>query len=191
MNSMMAEIVKLQRDVVDLNKEIASMKSKDQSVAFFSYLTDNIVDPSAGTRVTFRGVDVNTGSAYDATTGVFTAPVPGVYSFAFTASVPPETSDHDIHFVLKKNGRQEMYVFLDGHTQFWLQRSSNTVVHLNKSDTVWMEIQWVKGSNTVAGHGHFDGGDQYHTHFSGFLIHGDQNGRLTYVTKIGTAAVIS
>lgn len=173
MNSMMAEIIRLQRDVADLNKEIASMKSKDQSVAFFSYLTNNIVNPSAGTRVTFRGVDVNTGSAYDATTGVFTAPVSGVYSFAFTASVPPETSDHDIHFVLKKNGRQEMYVFLDGHTQFWLQRSSNTVVHLEKGDTVWMEIPWVKGSNTVAGHENFEGVDQYHTHFSGFLIHAD------------------
>lgn len=149
------------------------MKSKDPNVAFFSYLTDNIVHPSAGTRMIFRGVDVNTGSAYDATTGVFTAPVPGVYSFAFTASVPPRTSDHRIHFVLMKNGRHEMYVFLDGHTQFWLQRSSNTVVHLNKGDTVWMEIPSATGSNTVAGHGNFNVGEQYHTHFSGFLIHSD------------------
>uniref|UniRef100_A0A8W8K638 C1q domain-containing protein n=1 Tax=Magallana gigas TaxID=29159 RepID=A0A8W8K638_MAGGI len=121
----------------------ASMKSRDPSVAFFSYLTDNIVNPSAGTRMTFRGVDVNTGSAYDATTGVFTAPVPGVYSFAFTAS---------------------------GCN---VQCSSITVVHLNKGDTVWMEIPSATGSNTVAGHGNFDGGDQYHTHFSGFLIHSD------------------
>lgn len=150
------------------------MKSKHQSVAFFSYLNDNIVDPPVGTNVAFRGVDVNTGGAYDATTGVFTAPVSGAYSLGFTASVKPETSPHGIHFVLMKNGSHEMHVFLDGQTQIWLQRNSNTVVHLNEGDTVWMEIISVEGSNTIAGgDGNLDGENDYKTNFMGFLIHAD------------------
>lgn len=150
------------------------MKSKHQSVAFFSYLNYNIVEPPVGTHVAFRGVDVNTGGAYDATTGVFTAPVSGAYSLGFTASVKPETSPHGIHFVLMKNGSHEMHVFLDGQTQIWLQRNSNTVVHLNEGDTVWMEIISVEGSNTIAGgDGNLDGENDYKTNFMGFLIHAD------------------
>lgn len=172
--SWMDEINRLHEEMADLNEELASMKSEHQSVGFFSYLTDNIVDPTVGTRVTFRGVYVNTGGAYDATTGVFTAPVSGTYGLGFTASVKPETSPHGIHFVLMKNGSHEMHEFLDGHTQIWLHCISDTVVHLNEGDTVWMEIISVEGSNTVAGRdGNSDREDYYNTTFMGFLIHAD------------------
>ncbi|XP_062607810.1 complement C1q tumor necrosis factor-related protein 4-like [Saccostrea cucullata] len=172
----MAEIIRLQRDIADLNKQntdlnnqIATMKAKDLSVAFFAYLSNDIVHPSAGTKMTFHGLDTNIGSAYDSATGIFTAPVSGTYNFAFTASVPPNPSSHLVHIFLKKNGKKEMYIFLDYHTQFWLQRSSSTVLHLNKGDQIWMEIGSVSGQITVAGYSSAE--DRYHTHFSGFLIH--------------------
>ncbi|XP_061175706.1 uncharacterized protein LOC133184640 [Saccostrea echinata] len=172
----MAEIIRLQRDIADLNKQnadlnkqIATMQAKDLSIAFFTYLTNDMVNPSAGTKMSFHGVDTNIGSAYDSTTGIFTAPISGTYNFAFTASVPQNPSSHQVHIFLKKNGKNEMYIFLDYHTQFWLQRSSSTVLHLNKGDQIWMEIVSVSGQITVAGYSSAE--DRYHTHFSGFLIH--------------------
>lgn len=150
---------------------LATLKSKEESVAFFAYLTNDIVDPTAGHTLIFNGVETNIGNAYDENHGVFTAPTNGTYHFAFLASTPPGTAGHGIHLFMKKNGKNEMYTFLDMNTNYWIQRGASSVLHLNKGDRIWMEVGGIFEHVTLAGHRQSD--DAYHTHFSGFLITAD------------------
>ena len=82
---------------------LATLKSKEESVAFFVYLTNDIVDPPDGQTLIFNGVETNIGNAYDRNHGVFAAPKNGTYHFAFLASTPTGSADHSIHLFMKKN----------------------------------------------------------------------------------------
>jgi hypothetical protein len=42
---------------------LATLKSKEESVAFFVYLTNDIVDPPDGQTLIFNGVETNIGNA--------------------------------------------------------------------------------------------------------------------------------
>ena len=147
---------------------LATLKSKEESVAFFVYLTNDIVDPPDGQTLIFNGVETNIGNAYDRNHGVFAAPKNGMYHFSFLASTPTGSTDHSIHLFMKKNGKNEMYIFLDGNVNYWLQRWASSVLHLVKGDRIWMEVGHSYEHVTLAGHRQSD--DAYHTHFSGFLI---------------------
>ena len=83
---------------------IAVLKAKDLSVAFFAYLTNDLINLTAETMLTFSGIRTNVGNAYDPAHGVFVAPVSGTYNFAFTGSAQPQSQDHGVHIFLKKNG---------------------------------------------------------------------------------------
>ena len=150
-----------------------TLQSKDESVAFFAYLKNDLVDPPAGQTVIFSGVDTNVGNAYDPNHGVFVAPVDGTYHFTFVGSVPPTANRAlGLHLFLKKTGgKNEMYIFFDSNTQFWLHRSSSSILHLSRGDKIWMEVGngWLH--KTLAGYRQND--DAYHSHFSGFLIEAD------------------
>jgi hypothetical protein len=44
-----------------------------------------------------------------------------------------------IHLFMKKNEKKnEMYIFLDENTNYWLQRGASSVLHLAKGDRIWM-----------------------------------------------------
>ncbi|XP_063043374.1 complement C1q-like protein 2 [Engraulis encrasicolus] len=106
LNATEMEVTKLKAEVQQLNKEkcdivkkldataaeVEKLKqggaSKGPSVAFSAslsasgevYLKDTDVSPS----VVYKRVFTNSGNAYDSTTGIFTAPVKGVYFFTFS-----------------------------------------------------------------------------------------------------------
>jgi hypothetical protein len=47
------------------------LTTKDQNIAFFAYLGQDMIDPSTGTTVVFNEVMTNTGNHYDPIHGVF------------------------------------------------------------------------------------------------------------------------
>ena len=54
-------------------------------VAFYARIVGFVASPGEHTTIPFDLVDLNIGGAYDPTTGFFTAPVDGLYSFSYEA----------------------------------------------------------------------------------------------------------
>ena len=115
--------------------------------------------------VIFDLVSVNVGNAYNKYTGVFTAPYKGTYHFNIDISSPPKLGSNSLHVHLYKNDETVGYVFLNGHTQYWIRRTAAVNVILDVGDVVRAAVSRSAGSkpNTIAG-------CCLHSHISGFLI---------------------
>ncbi|KAK3091437.1 hypothetical protein FSP39_019866, partial [Pinctada imbricata] len=149
-----------------------SMTKKSRDIAFFAYISKDLVDPAQGSTIIFDVAKTNDGGAYDPVHGVFQAPINGSYHFQFIGASPHNNNPgHTMHVFISKNGVREAYSFLDGNTDHWVQNTAVIVLHLAKGDRVWVEIGLVAGSHMLGGYRSVD--NATHTHFSGFLIHTD------------------
>ncbi|KAH3856540.1 hypothetical protein DPMN_099130 [Dreissena polymorpha] len=126
-------------------------------VAFQAFLSINIAFPQVKV-VTFNEVPVNIGNAYNATTGIFTAPVNGTYLFSMTIGNP---TGNPGAMMMKKNNEDIGYA-IAGHTTGWNQGSQTTVVRMSVGDVMFVE-----------GEGHVSGnyaGFRKHSSITGILI---------------------
>ena len=146
---------------------IFSVCRKPANVAFMAQLSASIT-PVKGRTVAFDRVETNEGNAYNSTSGVFTAPRNGTYNFNVIASSPPATGLHHLHLFIMKNQVQVGYVFLDDNDKYWIRRTTDVTVHLEKGDEVYVKVDNhdFMGSTMI-------GGCCFHSHFTGFLIGSD------------------
>lgn len=101
-------------------------------VAFTSMLSsDTIVGARAVVR--YDHVVTNLGGAYQRTTGIFTAPYRGLYSFSCTVMSHPS---NNVPLEMVKNGKRVSTVFSAAHT--YPQSSQTIYLVLNQGDHIWM-----------------------------------------------------
>lgn len=113
---------------------------------------------SSDKTVVFRRVITNIGNAYNSATGIFTAPVPGVYYFTFTAFT---TSSKRAY--LRKNGQN--IVSVTDHKDNEDSASNAAVLTLKKWDQVYLVLSGFSNSRHLL----YD--DPFHfTTFSGYLL---------------------
>ena len=139
-----------------------------QSVPVYFYVQRNSNFATLSTPIPFQLARVNEGNAMDLTSGIFTAPRPGIYFFSFTGQMgfPGGSSPAGLRVALYLNGGligagedEETNTVDYQNTQVTLQ----STLQLNKGDQVWMQITWM-----ISGGYLMDAG--YLTHFTGFVL---------------------
>ncbi|XP_039510592.1 cerebellin-2 [Pimephales promelas] len=108
----------------------------------------------------YKHIFLNTGNAYDANTGIFTAPVRGVYVFR----VFSKAFGNPLRAVTAGLFKNDQHIIsTHGHQEAGFISSSNGVsLLLEKGDTVKV--------NLYAGQWIFDNGEHHHSTFSGHLL---------------------
>ncbi|XP_041374698.1 multimerin-2-like [Gigantopelta aegis] len=147
--------------LIQLQTEVDSLKAKaakDVVVAFHAEISVGLTDMLTHSVIRFNKVDVNIGNGYNSGSGMFRAPVSGVYLiFLQVYSVP----GHFVAISLFKKGMEvnEAVAGSGGyHTSTVAQ-----MMHLNKGEDVWE--QHLVGDTSL---------NKYHrVHFSGFLLKAD------------------
>uniref|UniRef100_A0A3B1ICJ6 C1q domain-containing protein n=1 Tax=Astyanax mexicanus TaxID=7994 RepID=A0A3B1ICJ6_ASTMX len=112
------------------------------------------------TNLIYSKVLTNIGEAYNSHTGVFTAPVRGVYYIRFTGSEYGNTSNN-IGVNLYKNGQNLLHLGENGSDGLAKHISSGVTLELEAGDVVYTRLP----ANYVLW-----GGSDFRTTFSGFLI---------------------
>ncbi|KAK3088831.1 hypothetical protein FSP39_024280 [Pinctada imbricata] len=133
---------------------------KETLVAFLVFSSRRTISTHPGA-VVFDRANVNIGHAYNTHTGIFTAPVSGIYSFSISL-----TGDNgDVHGYIKQMGYTMGYVYADDTRVFKHNRASLSVtLHCRKGDRVWFD--WPDTGNQLIYGNDF-------TWFSGHLVHED------------------
>jgi hypothetical protein len=152
----------------DFQKWIGYNDVKSAPVHF--YVQRNSIYNTIGTPIPFDLARVNEGNAMNLTSGIFTAPRPGIYFFSFTglASSPASYSSYVYLGValylnggLIGTGKAE-----DGNTVAY-QYSPLTLqstLNLKSGDQLWVEIFIISTGAYL-----YDNGDHF-THFTGFML---------------------
>jgi hypothetical protein len=153
----------------DLQKWIGYADVKSAPVHF--YVQRNSSFNTQSTPIPFELMVINEGNAMNLTSGIFTAPRPGIYFFSFMGLAQfPASSASRIALQVRLNlngGRigtghvDELNTTTTKFTQLTLQSTLN----LKKGDQVWLLIQMISSGVTL-----FEGSANRHTHFTGFML---------------------
>ncbi|XP_052093326.1 complement C1q-like protein 3 [Mytilus californianus] len=148
------------QDLLDMLKKMTNGKpnvdSKSRPV-FFASLTTRPTAVKINEIVKFDDVRVNRVNGYQPSTGIFTAPMSGLY--AFNAILYAETGNK-FGYQLNKNDR--MYV--NGYTSDanYGSQTTSVIIELKKGDQVYIKHRH-RNTENIAGH-------QY-SYFSGYFLH--------------------
>ncbi|XP_041349264.1 complement C1q tumor necrosis factor-related protein 3-like [Gigantopelta aegis] len=157
---------KIQSQETKIQSLEAQLKAKQDRTTLISFRAGFVHDPvplkfSNGQIVIFDKVYLNDGNAYIAHSGMFHAPVSGLY--IFTLHVLPSSSE--MEFSIIKDGTPVAYMV---STSSGGTESIQTVIHLHKGQEVWIVKHW--GGDTLRGY--------QLTTFSGFLLRTDDDNTL-------------
>ena len=166
MESVFCDFTKLPDDA-GFQKWIGFVDVKSAPVHFF--VQRNSTFNTTNTPIPYDLAVVNEGNAMDLTSGKFTAPRPGMYSFSFTGVARLYSSSSYVFFYsyLYLNGNRIGSSFIeefngpvDQYSPFTLQSTLN----LKTGDQLWMQISYYGSSSYL-----YDDGNHY-THFTGFML---------------------
>jgi hypothetical protein len=154
----------------DFQKWIGYTDVKSAPVHFYVQRS-NLFDTES-TPIPFDLERVNVGNAMDLTTGIFTAPRPGIYFFSFTglAHFPASNFKVNLGVSLILNGDRIGSGWVEEANTVAAQLLPLTIqstLNLEKDDQVWMEIIQMSSGSYL-----FDNFNA-HTHFTGFMLQED------------------
>ena len=108
-----------------------------KTIAFHANLSKRLTNVPKNTIIKFDRTLVNEGNGYDPNTGKFTAPVDGVYSFAWTYHTKKGSIAYLCGFV---DGKLTAYVGIENQSSTWENTSRNLVIKMKKGSQFWIQI---------------------------------------------------
>ncbi|XP_062619331.1 cerebellin-2-like [Saccostrea cucullata] len=96
-----------------------------------------MVNLGKNTIVVFGTITLNSGNAYDATTGIFTAPDDGIYSFTWTI-LTMSGKYFKTRIVLSDNSIGYNHVDGVSGSSNWESGTSSAFIKMKKNDKVWI-----------------------------------------------------
>jgi hypothetical protein len=152
----------------DKQKWIGYADVKSAPVHF--YVQRNSTFSLQYTPIPFDLSRVNEGNAMNLTSGIFTAPRPGIYFFSFAAvALLDSSSDADFFPSLYLNGNSigDSKVYEGNGPVYQLSPLTlQSTLNLKKGDRVWVEIYYPSGElNSL-----HDSSNGHYTHFTGFML---------------------
>jgi hypothetical protein len=134
------------------------------------YVQRNSHFDTENTPIPFDVAPVNEGNAMDLTSGIFTAPRPGIYFFSFAgvARLFSSSSIADFSSSLYLNGFEiigsSLIVEENGPVYQNSPLTLQSTLNLKTGDQVWMQISYSGSSSYLYG------GYNHYTHFTGFML---------------------
>ena len=129
------------------NASITGNLTTPNRVRYSAYRSDTYLYNAPPSDVVYNIATYNVGSAYDTTTGIFTAPIAGAYFFTASFYTINNTF-HEVHF--KKNDTVLVDVMRIGITTFGVSKNNGVCqVYLAIGDT--LKLQHTQGSIQLIG----------------------------------------
>ncbi|XP_062617245.1 heavy metal-binding protein HIP-like [Saccostrea cucullata] len=105
-------------------------------VAFHAILSKRLNNIPVNTILKFANVLANEGEGYNPTTGKFTAPEDGVYSFSWTYCTDRGSTLYVYGIV---DGTVRAYISNNGQASSWQNTSGHLVIKLKKGNQFWLQ----------------------------------------------------
>ncbi|KAM3590533.1 uncharacterized protein V6R79_011254 [Siganus canaliculatus] len=158
-----AKVTQLEKARTEFEAQLKDIQSASTApqIAFSTSLVNSghiYRGPGGDKTLVFKRIFTNNGSAYNENTGVFTAPVKGVYFFTFTTL---GCKTYLVGARLMKNGVQQVSTYDPPSTDVTDSSTNAAILRLEAEDTVHVELF----SNARV----YDS-TKGHTTFSGFLV---------------------
>ena len=144
-------------------------------MAFYAYNSANPVQTQAHGTIILNHAVTNVGNAYDTMTGVFTAPVSGVYDFHASIMDYQRGPGEEIYGGLYVGNQRVALAVSDSESRDWDLATLKAIVHLQAGQRVYLQ----NISNKLVQY--FSSPALPYTAFSGFLIKADWGQNLAVV----------
>lgn len=110
---------------------------KEKTIAFHAILSSSLSNTPANTIIKFGNVLVNEGSGYNPTTGKFTAPLDGVYSFSWTYCT---NKGSNAYLGGSVDGKLIARISNYDQKNTWKNTSGHLVIKLKKGNQFWVQV---------------------------------------------------